>query len=57
MKKSVKIKCNQSCILTVTDIELDAIIGTGFNGDLELPHMLMDILKTKCVGRVECLFC
>jgi len=26
--------------LTVADNELDAIIDTGFNGDLELPHML-----------------
>jgi len=39
--------------LTVAGRQWSAIIGTGFNGDLELPLQLKDQLRAQFIGRIE----
>ena len=39
-------------ILPIAGQEWSATIDTGFNGDLELPEVLRDVLKPQYVGRV-----
>lgn len=39
-------------ILSIAGREWSATIDTGFNGDLELPEVLRNVLKPQYVGRV-----
>jgi len=38
--------------VSIAGLDWDAIIDTGFTGDLELPEYIYDLLNTRYVGRV-----